>query len=241
MDRESAFSYTCNACGLCCHAKMITLSPYDVLRIARAAGIATGEAVRRFTIRRGSILKFGADNSCVALSGSRCSLHQGRPLACRLYPLGMTRDGGTDRFMRLEPAPGSAGHYGAQGTVAEFLAHQGTAPYFEAVAHYATLLPILRARIAELADFETVEPREFWRIAVREATAESCFDPNPLIDALFDPDSLGCARASIEATVAAHLRALEALAAGDSDPGRVAAAAVTLAISVGFSPDAAKC
>jgi len=35
VDRKSAFSYACNACGLCCHEKVITLSPYDVLRIAR--------------------------------------------------------------------------------------------------------------------------------------------------------------------------------------------------------------
>src|SRR5229473_6590875 len=73
MDRDGTFSYTCNFCGLCCHAKVIVLSRYDVLRIAGAAGIPTGEAVRRFTIHRSSILKFG-DNSCVALSVRRNAL-----------------------------------------------------------------------------------------------------------------------------------------------------------------------
>jgi len=89
VNRQSAFSYLCNACGRCCHDKVITLSPYDVLRIARAAGISTGEAMRRFTIRRGSLLRFDATGACAALDGARCRLHQGRPLACRLYPLGI--------------------------------------------------------------------------------------------------------------------------------------------------------
>ena len=60
MNRNSQFSYVCNACGLCCHNKVITLSPYDVMRLARAADLSTREAIERFTIRRGSILKFTA-------------------------------------------------------------------------------------------------------------------------------------------------------------------------------------
>src|ERR1700751_4525446 len=99
MDRQTPFSYRCNQCGLCCHNKVITLSPYDVLRIARAATITTGEAVRRYTIRRGSILKFEASGACSALDGSRCGLHRGRPLACRLYPLGIERSDAVERLI----------------------------------------------------------------------------------------------------------------------------------------------
>jgi Fe-S-cluster containining protein len=91
MNRNSPFSYLCNACGRCCHNKVITLSPYDVLRLARAAGLTTREAIEQFTTRRGSILKFRADGACVALEGTRCGVHRGRPLACRLYPLGLER------------------------------------------------------------------------------------------------------------------------------------------------------
>jgi Fe-S-cluster containining protein len=239
MDRASAFSYACNACGLCCRDQVVPLSPYDLLRIARAAGITTGAAVRYFTIRRGSILKFsGVNHSCVALLDSRCSLHPGRPLACRLYPLGLEhdRDGDAQRFVQLTPAAGSAGVYGAGGTVETFLAAQGVDEYLRAVARYATLLPAMRARIAALVDFDQVEPREFWRIAIREARAESGVDPNPLIDALFDPDSLGCGNGDHEPTVAAHVRALGALALGEHDAARLAAAAMMLAISLGYSP-----
>src|ERR1700757_4575686 len=91
MNRRSPFSYVCNACGLCCHNKVITLSPYDVMRLARAADLSMREAINRLTIRRGSVLKFTDDGACVALEGSRCMVHRGRPLACRLYPLGLER------------------------------------------------------------------------------------------------------------------------------------------------------
>ena len=107
MDRATPFSYQCNQCGLCCHDKVVTLSPYDVLRIARAMGISTADAVRRYTIRRGSILRFLPDGACSALEGTRCSVHRGRPLACRVYPLGIERTEDGERLIALEPATGS--------------------------------------------------------------------------------------------------------------------------------------
>jgi len=121
MRRESRFSYRCGQCGRCCRDKVITLSPYDVMRIARAAGLGTGEVIARYTIRRGSILRFEEHGSCSALRDTRCALHSGRPLACRLYPLGIERTADGERFVRLEPAPGSPGVYGEDQTVADFL------------------------------------------------------------------------------------------------------------------------
>jgi Fe-S-cluster containining protein len=241
MDRRSAFSYVCNRCGLCCRNKVITLSPYDVIRIARAREISTGEAVDRYTTRRGSLLRFAADGRCAALDGARCSLHAGRPLACRLYPLGLERARATDaayleRFVLLEPATGSLGAYGESETVAGFLDGQSVAPYLDALERYRSLIPDFRRRVDSLIDFERVEPREFWRRATREALAESSYDPNPLIDSLFDPDSVAGTRGSPDDTVSAHLAALRAMLACESDGARVAAAAVTLAVSLGYPP-----
>ncbi len=238
MNRTSAFSYACNACGRCCHDKVITLAPYDVLRIARVAQITTGDAIARFTIRRGSILRFTDHSGCAALDGLRCGLHRGRPLACRLYPLGIEHpaDGADARFVALEPAPGSLGVYGDVGTVRDFLAEQDVAPHLEANARYHKLMPQFRDRIDALADFDRLEPREFWRVATREALAESNYDFNPLIDALFDPDSLGCAGAGDADTVAHHLIVLSTLIRDEADPGILASAAVMLAVSLGYSP-----
>jgi Fe-S-cluster containining protein len=236
VDRQSPFSYVCNACGRCCHDKVIALSPYDVLRLARAAGITTAETIKRFTIRRGSILKFNDDSRCSALDGVRCGVHAGRPLACRLYPLGLERDGDADRFITLEPAAGSLGVYGEEGIVDDFLAAQDVGACLNAVARYATLIPIVREQIALLVDFERIEPCEFWRRARREAMAESNYDENPLIDALFDADRFVSGLSDPAIVVESHLNALAALIIESTDVAALAAAAVLLAVSLGYSP-----
>jgi Fe-S-cluster containining protein len=236
MDHGSRFSYLCNQCGRCCHDQVITLSPYDVIRVARRAGISTGQAIARYTIRRGSILKFNKDGSCAALDGTTCSLHSGRPLACRLYPLGLEHDRrGAERYVQLEPAVGSRGIYREDGTVGDFLAAQETERHLRINRRYASLLGISRQRIAELCDFDIVEPREFWRVAAREALAEANFDSNLIIDALFDPDSLGCGESDID-FIERHINAVERLIHDEHDPIILAAAAVMLAVSLGYSP-----
>jgi Fe-S-cluster containining protein len=236
VNRKSPFSYVCNACGRCCHDKVITLSPYDVLRLARAVGITTREAIARYTIRRGSILKFNDNGACAALEGARCGAHRGRPLACRLYPLGIEHAEDQERFVTLEPAAGSLGVYGGDGAVNDFLDAQGVAEYLEANAGYASLMAVFRERIAATADFDRVEPREFWRRAVREALAESGYDANPLIDAMFDAGGIGCGVVGDAETIAAHLERLTEMIRRESNAELLAAAAVMLAVSIGYSP-----
>ncbi len=238
MNRRAQFWYQCNACGRCCANKVITLAPYDLLRLARAAAVPTGEAVRRFTIRRGSLLKFEDHGTCSALAGARCGVHEGRPLACRLYPLGLERGPGGrgENFIRLDPAPGSLGVYGEGGTVGGFLEEQEVDDYLEANRRYRGLLGRMRARINELVDFEKIEPREFWRRATREALAESGYDANALIDAMFDPDGLVGRRDDEEAESFVHLAALAVRIAKTADAQELAAAAVMLAVSLGYSP-----
>jgi Fe-S-cluster containining protein len=237
MDHLSSFSYLCKECGRCCHDKVITLSPYDVIRIARVAGISTGEAIQHYTIRRGAVLKFNSDGRCVALEGTRCAIHRGRPLACRLYPLGLEHTGaGAENFVKVEPAAGSLGVYGDEGTVRQFLQAQRVPNYLAMNACYADLIPLFRERVAALVDFVVIEPREFWRVAVREALAEADFDPNPLIGAMFDADRIGCGRASSMETVAAHVRELDQRIRREMNPVTLAAAAVMLAVSLGYAP-----
>ena len=236
VNRNSQFSYVCNACGLCCHNKVITLSPYDVMRLARAMAASTREAIDRFTIRRGSILKFTDDGACVALEGTRCGVHRGRPFACRLYPLGLERmeESKGENFVMLEPAVGSLGDYGIDGDVNGFLESQGVAVYLAANARYASLLAIFRERIAATVDFDRVESREFWRRAVREALAETNYDPTPLIDAMFDASAIaGIDDAEI---VALHVERLARMIRHESNAEMLAAAAVILAVSLGYSP-----
>jgi Fe-S-cluster containining protein len=209
-----------------------------VLRLARAAGITTRDAIDRFTTRRGSILKFNDGGACAALEGAHCGVHRGRPLACRLYPLGIEHEGDRERFVTLEPAAGSLGVYGIDGNVNDFVEAQGVGSYLEANTRYASLMAVFRERIAATADFDRVEPREFWRRAVREALAESGYDANPLIDAMFDAGGIGCDAFGDAETIAAHLERLAEMIRRESNAELPAAAAVMLAVSIGYSPGA---
>lgn len=206
------------------------------MRIARASALSTGEVVRRYTIRRGSILRFLPERMCAALDGTRCTLHRGRPLACRLYPLGLERTPQGDRLIALEPAQGSLGIYGEDLTAGDFIDANGTADYLAAIERYRALIPAFRSRIVTMVDFERVEPREFWRGAVVEALREGGFDSNPIIDAMFDPDAHGCDARDIDVAVTAHLALLVQMIRDETDADCLAAAAVMLAVSLGYSP-----
>jgi Fe-S-cluster containining protein len=236
MRRESGFYYRCGQCGRCCRDKVITLSPYDVMRMARAADLSTSEVIARYTLRRGSLLRFEAHGACSALYGALCALHSGRPLACRLYPLGIERSTDGERFIRLAPAEGSLGVYGENQTVGEFLARQEVQAYLDAVACYERLIATFRMRLEQITDFERIEPRAFYRRAVREALAESGYDPNALIDALFDSDRIADRCDGEREAVGAHVSALEAMIRSESNPDQLAAASALLAVSLGHSP-----
>ena len=237
MFSHTPFSYQCNACGRCCYNQVITLSPYDIIRLARAAQISTTETIARFTLRRGSLLRFDLNGTCHALDGARCTVHPGRPLACRLYPLGLERGDGRESFTQLAPAAGSAGVYGTASTVADFLESQHAAPYFDAVERYRSLIPLMRARIGALIDFDRLEPREFWRHAFHEAMRETNYDPNPLITLIFDADAAIRPRHchSEGDLIDAHLSAIAELIRSAYDPTLIAVAAFLLAVSLGYA------
>jgi Fe-S-cluster containining protein len=258
MNSDSPFAYQCNACGRCCHDQVITLSPYDVIRLARAAHLSTTETIARFTLRRGSLLRFDPNGACHALDGAHCTVHSGRPLACRLYPLGLQRSRLADSrphasasghyvgqqrgdsresFTQLEPADGSAGIYGTDSTVAAFLESQGVAPYLNAAERYYPLIPLMRDRIAALTDFDRIEPREFWRRAFHEAMRETNCDPNPLITSIFDADAAVRPRHyhSEADLIDAHLSAIAELIRSVDNPAAIAVAAFLLAVSLGYA------
>ena len=146
------------------------------------------------------------------------------------------KDAGREKFVMLEPADGSLGIYGSAGDVNDFVEAQGVRDYIEANARYASLLAVFRERIAETVDFDRVEPREFWRRATREALAESNYDANQLIDAMFDADDGIATITDDQKTVWFHLKRLADMIGRESNPDMLAAAAVMLAVSLGFSP-----
>src|SRR5579863_5773570 len=132
--RDEPFSYVCNRCMRCCYGKRIPLNPYDLIRLAEALGISTGELIERHT-QDGIALNVRSDvegEPCVFLGEDGCTVHAGRPGACRVYPLGRSCSmEGDELFAFVEPHPQTAGVYGRDSTIGEFVRSQGAEPYFD--------------------------------------------------------------------------------------------------------------
>jgi len=91
---------TCSRSGTCCHGKTVRLNPWELACLAEAKGL-TPRAFRDQSCDFGGILlrfdgapgwrQLPACSQYVPDLG--CSVHSGRPLSCRLYPLGRQRQG----------------------------------------------------------------------------------------------------------------------------------------------------
>lgn len=168
LSRDSAFSYQCNACSRCCHHKAIRIEPYEALRLARHLKLSTTDFIARHTEAGGTVLRVieEKENACSFLGAKGCTVHSDRPLACRLYPLGIARDAdGVEKVGRLTPHPETAGIYGTSATVADYFAAQGVAPFLDVSARYRHVYDRMLARLEDL-DAVEVEERAERRAAV---------------------------------------------------------------------------
>ncbi len=88
---------TCSRAGTCCHGKAIFLNPWELACLAREKGLGASVFRERHTVDGGIRLRMDERPSratCSQYDGSRgCSAYAGRPLACRLFPLGRQRRG----------------------------------------------------------------------------------------------------------------------------------------------------
>jgi uncharacterized protein len=143
---------TCTRSGTCCHGKMVWVNPWELARLA-AAKCMTPRIFRDCHCEFGGIrLRFDGPSGWKRLSacgqyvpGAGCSVHAGRPLVCRLYPLGRKlagrevlyiHEGGS--FPCLEGCPQVKGlpHL----TVADYLFGQDTGPSAAAQDEYLELM-----------------------------------------------------------------------------------------------------
>lgn len=91
---------TCSRTGTCCHAKTVRLNPWELACLAEAKKLTPKEFRDQYCDFGGILLRFdGApgwrqQSACSQyVPDFGCSVHSGRPLACRLYPLGRQRQG----------------------------------------------------------------------------------------------------------------------------------------------------
>jgi hypothetical protein len=159
------------------------VGPYEALRLARRLGLTTTEFFARHTEAGGTVLQTREDRSCVFLDERGCSVHPDRPLACRIYPLARWTDpDGNESFGHLEPHPQTAGVYGDKGTVADYLAAQGLAPYFAMGDRYGALYERMVALL------ERLEPDESERRAERRAEVNE-MQAGTVATSFFDVDA----------------------------------------------------
>jgi Fe-S-cluster containining protein len=128
---------------------VIPLGPYEVARLAHNRRMSTADFLRAFTTRNGTALLSREDGACVLLDEGGCSVHADRPLACRLYPLGrIVGANGVEYFVEVEPHPETAGIYGTDGTVSDYVTAQGIDAYSRAADLYHGVL----VRVAQALD-----------------------------------------------------------------------------------------
>ncbi len=86
---------TCSRKGSCCFGKNVLINPWELATLAYTKGYTIEAFIAEYCENGGTKLIFNGStrfknyNSCsLYLDNFGCSLHKGRPLACRLYPLG---------------------------------------------------------------------------------------------------------------------------------------------------------
>ena len=86
---------TCSRSGTCCHGNVVMLNPWELSQLAHAKGISPKDFRDRFCEWGGIRLRFdGKKNALKKDACSQyvpnvgCGVYLGRPLVCRLFPLG---------------------------------------------------------------------------------------------------------------------------------------------------------
>lgn len=92
---QSILPLTCSRTGTCCHGKLVLLNPWELVCLAKEKKITPREFRDLYCDFGGIRLQFNgktgwkAQQACsLYVDNFGCSVHLGRPLACRLYPLG---------------------------------------------------------------------------------------------------------------------------------------------------------
>lgn len=181
LDAKDSLPLTCSRTGTCCHGKNVNLNPYELAYFSRAKGITPREFRDRYCEFGGIKLAFDGPKgwkdftACSLYDPScGCTAHTGRPLACRLYPLGLQRQGeqrtyiyqGTefpclDGCPEVEQLPSL--------TVEQYIEGQGAELFEQAQDEYLSLMEdladgafalLIDSGLAETGDRETLK---LWR------------------------------------------------------------------------------
>lgn len=181
VDLQSSLPLTCTRIGTCCHGNQVLLNPWELFRIAREKKISPREFRDEYCEFGGIRLRFNGKESpkgklaCSQyLEDFGCSVHLGRPLACRLFPLARQIQNDEVQYVyQGEDFPCLNGCPDVRTlpylTVGDYLKEQATDPFELAQDAYVELLQnmadiafglLLDTGLAESGDTETLR---HWR------------------------------------------------------------------------------
>lgn len=172
---------TCSRTGTCCHGKFVMLNPWELQCMAKEKKISAHEFRSLYTELGGIRLKFNGKTgwknypACSQyIDGFGCDIHLGRPLACRLYPLGRQIQSEEshymfigDEFPCLEGCPEVKEL--PELSVGEYIEGQEAVPFEKAQDAYLDLMQniadvafvlLLDTGLAESGDTKTIQ---LWR------------------------------------------------------------------------------
>jgi len=102
---------TCSRGGICCHGKKVCLNPFELARLAESNRLTPCDFRNRFCEYGGIRLRFEKQADSAKWNGLTecsqyipdrgCSVYEGRPLVCRLYPLGRIRRGNKLHYVHM--------------------------------------------------------------------------------------------------------------------------------------------
>jgi hypothetical protein len=84
--RQAEAQMECTACGACCRDICVPLSSEEQIILAKRAGLAPAEFAERHMTTSDHAEPAIQAKPCHFLDGTRCSVYEDRPNACRGYP-----------------------------------------------------------------------------------------------------------------------------------------------------------
>jgi len=180
LTKKQLLPLTCTRSGTCCHGNQVHLNPWELAIISKEKGLSPSNFFDEF-VQDGTSLKFNGDKDYRGLSACSlynssfgCSVHLGRPLVCRLFPLGRSiQHGEVQYFFEGTNFPCLNGCEAVlnlpQMDVNSYLIEQNTSEferaqdaYLEVVQHIADIAfsLLLETDLLNEKDFHTLEE---WR------------------------------------------------------------------------------
>lgn len=152
VDTSAPFAISCdvNGCASNCCTKSapIILNPYELALLCRESGMSYEDLLDVLDTDRARgfpLVMLPRDPVCHFWTGKGCRIYQGRPLACRLYPLGRVFEQGTSYLVHPALNVCSGLVSSPSSTVGDYLASQNTETHIRMADHWIAFVEAMEA------------------------------------------------------------------------------------------------